>query len=107
MEGTVALQQGEDAVVLRQRSQNGVVRFFVSEERQHLRLPDADRGALIPRGGRAASAAGRPAAAESVLRGRGARAAQEDAARRCRARGEILRGDFGLKGGCAGAWLPR
>ncbi len=107
MEGALAVQQGEDAVVLRQRPEDGVVRFLLRQERQHLRLRDADRGGHVPRGGRAAGARGRHAAAEGVVRGRGARAAPQDAARRRRAGGEILRGDAGVARRRAGARLSR
>ena len=75
MEGAFALQQGEDALVLRQRPEDGVVRLLLRQERQHLRLRDADRGALVPRGGRAAGGASRRPAAAGVARRRGARAA--------------------------------
>ena len=49
VEGAVAVQQGEDAVVLRQRPEAGVVRLLLRQERQHLRLHHADRGRAASR----------------------------------------------------------
>src|SRR5262249_46571800 len=51
MEGTITLQQGENAVVFRQRPENGVVRFLLRQEWHHFRFRDDDRGAHLPRGG--------------------------------------------------------
>ena len=63
VEGALAVQQGEDAVVLRERPEGGVVRFLLGQERQHLRFRDADRGGELPRSGRAAGLDGGRAAA--------------------------------------------
>ncbi len=80
VEGALAVQQGEDAVVLRERPEGGVVRFLVGQERQHLRLRDADRGRVVPRSGRAARLdGGRAAAARRRPRPKRARSG----ARRC------------------------
>src|SRR6266516_942081 len=57
VEGTFPLQQGEDALVLRQRPEDGVVRLLLRQERQHLRFRDADgRGELSGSGGAARGA---------------------------------------------------
>src|SRR4051794_25480699 len=50
MEGSFAVQQGENAVVLRERPEAGVVRLLLRQERLDLRLPDAHRGSLVPGG---------------------------------------------------------
>jgi len=56
MEGPIALQQGEDAVVLREttRSRRGST-FSSGKKRLDLRLPDAHGGPFVPGGGRARS----------------------------------------------------
>ncbi len=69
LKGPVAVQQGEDAVLLRQRPEGGLVRFLLGQERQHLRFRHADRRRHLPGGGRAAGADGRRGAAESLARG--------------------------------------
>jgi len=51
--------------------EDGVVRLLLRQERQHLRLRDDDRGAELPRGGRAAGDAGRDAPAQGLTGGRG------------------------------------
>ena len=94
VEGAFAVQPGEDAVVLRQRPEAGVVRFLLRQERRHLRLRDGDRGPVVPRSGRAARRAWpawrcRKCRSEAEARER----APQDAARCGGARGEILRGD--------------
>ena len=66
MERALALQQGENALVLRQRSEDGLVRLLLRQERQHFRLRDDDRGAHLPRGGRAARGAGRYCVAQGL-----------------------------------------
>ena len=92
VQGPVAVQQGEDAVLLRERPEAGLVRFLLRQERQHLRLRDGKRRRELSGSGRAAGADGRRAAAAGLARGRGARCAAQDAARRDGARGEILPG---------------
>ncbi len=94
-------------VVLRQRPEDGVVRLFLRQERLDLRFRDADRRPYLPGSGRAAGRAGRHAAAESVERGRGARAAPPHPARRGRTRRQILRGDARRPSRRQGARLSR
>ncbi len=80
--GPVALQQGKDALVLRERPEDGVVRFLVGQERQHLRLRDADRGAVrSPRRSSGWRSSGRHAAAAGVAGRGGAR--RSSRRRRC------------------------
>ena len=93
VEGAVAVQQGEDAVVLRQRPEgpgstsprasNGDIFDFVMET-EGVTFPEAVE--------RLAAMAGVPMPRLDA-RGRGARGAAQDAARRHRAGGEVLRGD--------------
>ena len=45
VEGAVALQRGEDAVLLRQRPEGLLPRFLLRQARRHLRLRDGDGGA--------------------------------------------------------------
>src|SRR5262245_38561237 len=78
MEGAVALQQGANALVLRQRPEVDVVRFLLWQERHHLRFSDAHGGAQFSRGGRAAGRASRAAASQDLARGAGARGAAQD-----------------------------
>ena len=94
VEGAVALQQGEVALVLRQRPEGLLPRLLLRQARRHLRLRDGDRGRQLPRSRGAAGrrspafplpqvVAARPSAQET---------APQDAARRDGARREILRG---------------
>src|SRR6516165_4464997 len=107
MEGTITLQQGENAVVFRQRPENGVVRFLLRQEWHHFRFRDDDRGAHLPRGGRAAGGAGRYAVAQDFPGGGGTRRAPQDAQRRRRAGGEVFRVDACVARGRQGARLYR
>src|SRR5262252_6712688 len=107
VEGALALQQGENALVFRQRPENGLVRFLVRQERQHFRLRHDDRGAHLPRGGRAAGGAGRYPVAQDLAGGGGPRRTAQDAPRHRRAGGEILRGDARFARGRQGARLSR
>ena len=83
-----------------------MVRFLGPEERRHLHLPDGDRGAVFPRGGRAAGGGSRrrrcptrdPEAEEREKK-------RAIALRRAGARGQILRGEPAVAGGCRGARL--
>ena len=93
MEGPLAVQPGEDALVFRQRPEDGVVRLLLGQERQHLRFRDDDRGAQLPGGGGAARGRGRPSPAHDLAGGGGPRRAAQDPQRRHGAGGEILRGD--------------
>src|SRR6516164_5084131 len=105
VEGTFALQQGENAVVFRQRPENGMVRFLLRQEWHHFRFRDDDRGAHLPRGGRAAGGAGRYSVAEDFPGGGGTRRTTQDAQRRRRAGGEIFRVDACVARGRQGARL--
>src|SRR5262249_32265813 len=49
VEGAVAVQQGEDRLVLRQRPETGLVRLLLRQERLDLRLRHDDRGGDVPR----------------------------------------------------------
>ena len=70
----VAVQRGEDAVVLRQRPEGLLPRLLVRQARRHLHLPDGDRGPELSRGGRAARRhGGRADAAPSGADGERAR----------------------------------
>jgi hypothetical protein len=48
MEGALALQCGEDAVLLRQRPEGLVLRFLLGQERRHLQIRDGDGRAVLP-----------------------------------------------------------
>src|SRR5262249_56491610 len=93
MEGAITLQQGENAVVFRQRPENGVVRFLLRQEWQHFRFRNDDRGAHLPRGGRAAGRAGRYSVAQDFPGGGGKRRATHDAKRRRQAGGPVVHSD--------------
>src|SRR4029450_13990291 len=69
MEGAVALQQGANALVLRQRPEIDVVRFLLWQERHHLRFSDAHGGAQFPRGGRSAGPRTRAAGFQGLAGG--------------------------------------
>ena len=107
VQGPVAVQQGEDAVLLRERPEAGLVRFLLRQERQHLRLRDGKRRRELSGSGRAPGADGRRAAAAGLARGRGARRAAQDAARRDGACREILPGHARLAQRRQGARLSR
>ena len=105
VQGAVAVQQGEDALLLRQRPEAGLVRFLLRQERQHFRLRYGVGRRQLPGSGRAPGANGRRAAAESLSARRGARGAPQIAARRHGAGGKILRGDAGFESRRQGARL--
>ena len=107
VQGPVAVQQGEDAVLLRQRPEAGLVRFLLGQERRHFRLRHGVGRRRVSRSGRAAGTNGRRAAAESLARGRAARRAAQDAARRHGTGGEVFRGDAGRACRRQGARLSR
>ena len=64
-EGPVALQAGEDALLLRQRPQGLLVRLLLRPERRHLQVRHADRRPELPRGRRAAGRGSRRRHAEA------------------------------------------
>ena len=80
VEGPVAVQQGEDAVLLRQRPEEAWFDFSSGKNGNIFDFVMETEGVDLSRGGRAAGADGRRAAAEGLARGRGAR---RRSARRC------------------------
>ena len=93
VEGAVALQQGEDAVVLRQRPEGAWFDFSSGKNGNIFDFVMQTEGVSFPEAvERLAAMAGVPLPKASP-RGGSARGTPQDAPRRRRARGEILRGD--------------
>ncbi len=107
MEGPVAFQRRKDAVLFRQRPENGLVRPVGWQERQYFRLCDGDRGADLSRGGGAPCGRGGPAPAAQFPRGGGAGRAARRPARSAGHGGGFFRSDAQWRLRARGAGLSR
>src|ERR1019366_10017066 len=96
VERAVTVPAGENTLVLCQRSEAGMVRLLVRQERQYFRLSGSGRRTFLSRSRRTSRRDGRLAAAGGDTRCRAARAAPQDAVR-CDGTGcEVLRRHAGL-----------
>ena len=103
----LAVQPGKNPVVHGQRPKGLLSRFLFGQARQHLRFRHGERGRDVPGGGGAARLTRRRPGPQALQGSRSARGAPQDAPRRARARGEILRIDPRVAGRRQGARLSR
>src|SRR5207245_8532769 len=88
---SVAVQQRENAVVLRQRPKGLLSRLLQWKIRRPVHVPDGNRGIVVSRGGGAPRRDGRAPACQADQGSRTARGEAQVAARSSRSGGKMLR----------------